>query len=475
MTIWPIIVAILLGAIRLWGEPSLIAHLPRDAVQPVLGGINVALIVAVCIVVDQLIRRFYWHGYLRRRRNLETPALIQDIVTITFVLLGLAIGLWWQAGLTLTGIAAASGAVAFVLGIALQPVIQDIFSGLAINFEGSYRLGDWLTVYVPDVEESFYGRVSGSTWRSTVLTMENGRHLTVPNRVLDSNPVVNHTRPSGAKQFSVDIGIDVRVPSDRVMDMLLGEAFKAVRKPGMARLPEPEVLMKEVTSDAAIYEVRFHAHPEQLSPRHAKSTVLLALQDVLRLNELPMPVTQIEMTQPPDLEFSLGEQEIRDGLSQASLFRSALNKEELEALAKACSIVEIPRGTVLMKQGDPPSNMYVLLEGAASITITHPNGETEEVAISATGDVAGEMSLMTGANRTATVTALTEMRVLEITKSDIEGMLKHSPQLLERFSKVLAQRQHELDEAAHRKSSAQAVEVDLLARMKSFFARAFGG
>jgi CRP-like cAMP-binding protein len=83
------------------------------------------------------------------------------------------------------------------------------------------------------------------------------------------------------------------------------------------------------------------------------------------------------------------------------------------------------------------------------------------------------MSLMTGAARTATVTALTELRVLEVGKQAIEDLLKHSPELFERFSRVLAQRQLENLAAASRKQDMGAVEGDILAKMKAFFSRAF--
>ena len=75
-------------------------------------------------------------------------------------------------------------------------------------------------------------------------------------------------------------------------------------------------------------------------------------------------------------------------------------------------------------------------------------------------------------NRNATVSALSRMRVLEIRKEAIETLLKDSPELLERFSRILAKRQHELDELANRPSRREAVETDILSRMKQFFALA---
>ncbi len=453
-------------------------HMPAaDALTPsgiiFEHAVSVALIIALVLVADQILRRFYWQGYLRQRRNRETPKLVQDIVTILLLAIGVAIALWLEEGTTWGGIAATGVAVAAGIGIALQPDIQDVFSGLAINFEGSYSIGDWVTVNSPELKEPIYGFVSGLSWRSTYVTLENGTRASIPNRSLTTNAVVNHSQPAGPKRLSVEVSVDVRLPSDRVIDMLHGEAFKAVRQAGLSRRPDPEVLVTKISADAVTYEIRFWAEPANITPSSAKSVVLRALQDVLLQNELPMPVTQIELTQPPDLSSTLGAQEIRDALANANLFRNALNQEQREALAMRCKPVELSRGSVLMHQGDAATSMYVIMEGAISIGIGVRPGEQQEVAISAAGDVVGEMSLMTGAPRTATVTALTRVRVLEVTKDAISELLSHSPELFERFSRVLAQRQFEIDALANRKPDKHAVEGDILARMKTFFARAF--
>jgi CRP-like cAMP-binding protein len=127
-----------------------------------------------------------------------------------------------------------------------------------------------------------------------------------------------------------------------------------------------------------------------------------------------------------------------------------------------------------MTQGGAAEAMYIVLEGAVSVAIGSEAADQQEVAISATGDVVGEMSLMTGAPRTATVTALTRVRAIEITKQAIEDLLKSTPELLQRFSRVLAQRQLENQSLAARKLDKGAVEGDILAKMRNFFSKAFG-
>jgi CRP-like cAMP-binding protein len=165
--------------------------------------------------------------------------------------------------------------------------------------------------------------------------------------------------------------------------------------------------------------------------------------------------------------------EVRDALTQVDLFKDILNDEQIAALGSECKVTELGRDTTFIRQGESTASMFVILEGAARVSVDTANNEKQDVAVLGAGEVVGEMSLMTGAPRTATVTTVTPLRALEITKPPIEALLKASPDLLERFGRVLAQRQLELAELHHAMRK-EDVEEDLLSRMKAFFSRVFG-
>ena len=471
--IWILAAIVTLLGLELWAGPELHAHLSKVYSALAMEWVSIALIVAVALLADSLLRRYYWHGYLKRRRGRDTPALIQDIVTVLLVAIGLSVGLTYVAGLSVTGIVTASGATAVVLGIALQATIQDLFSGLAINFEGAYGIDDWLTIYTDQVPEPIYGRVTHISWRSTYLTLDDGSQVIVPNHMVTANPVMNHSRPLEPKRISVEICVDNRIPTDRAVDMLLGEAFKATRVKGISRRPEPTVIVSRVTSDSIFYEVRFFYRPDEIEPAMARSAVLTPILEVVQKSELPTPVTQVELTKAPDLAYTFGEEEQRDWIKQAPLFESSLDAEHVDVLVKNSNPVELPRGSLLMKQGDTGSSMFIIMEGAAAVTIATDTGQSHEVNVLAAGDVVGEMSLMTGAPRNATVSALTRVRVLEITKDAIASVLQDTPGLAERFSAVLAQRQQHNAEFASRMMKTEDVQKALLARITSFFSRTF--
>ena len=117
--------------------------------------------------------------------------------------------------------------------------------------------------------------------------------------------------------------------------------------------------------------------------------------------------------------------------------------------------------------------MFLILEGVARVSISVTESESREVAVLTAGDIVGEMSLMTGAPRTATVTSLTSLRVLEVTKQSIETLLAATPGLLERFSPILASRQSGLSEIASASQAKHVVERDILSRMRDFFSLSF--
>jgi CRP-like cAMP-binding protein len=177
------------------------------------------------------------------------------------------------------------------------------------------------------------------------------------------------------------------------------------------------------------------------------------------------------MVEPRDLSAVMDQEEVRDGLRNATLFSHVLDEQQLLLLANRCKIHQFPQGNILMRQGAPASSMFIILEGAAGVTIDSASGEPREVAVLATGDIFGEMSLMTGSPRSATVTALTRLRTLEITKEPIEELLQSSPELLQRFSQVLAERLELLNEHTRRAMVKAQDLTDLLSKMKAFFSR----
>jgi CRP-like cAMP-binding protein len=134
----------------------------------------------------------------------------------------------------------------------------------------------------------------------------------------------------------------------------------------------------------------------------------------------------------------------RQVLASTAFFSDVLDAESLDRLAANLRVVSFPKGAVLIREDDVGSSMFVLAAGEADVTV--PQGARKvPIAMLKTGDIFGEMSLLTGARRAATVTARSPIAAVEIPKSALSPLMEASPQLADRFAAILKKRQAELD------------------------------
>ncbi len=153
-------------------------------------------------------------------------------------------------------------------------------------------------------------------------------------------------------------------------------------------------------------------------------------------------------------------------LAAIPLFGETLDARQLAHLAAQCQLVIYPPRAVLLAEGDFGDAMYAIVNGEVVVSLQDKHGGEHGVATLGVGEVVGEMSLLTGMRRTATAVARDEVTALEITKVTIEDMFTRAPELIDRFSEVLAVRQSELDSiAAGADASADAIG----ARIRRFF------
>jgi CRP-like cAMP-binding protein len=155
--------------------------------------------------------------------------------------------------------------------------------------------------------------------------------------------------------------------------------------------------------------------------------------------------------------------EPRAVLAAIPLFAEALDGWQLDDLAAKCHAVVFAKGTGMMAEGDFGSSMFAIVSGRVSVTVADRRGAEHDVAHLGAGDIVGEMSLMTGARRNATVVAESDVAAVEITKVALEQVLARAPDLIDRFGAILARRQAELDRVKSHSGE------DLAHRIRHFF------
>jgi CRP-like cAMP-binding protein len=140
--------------------------------------------------------------------------------------------------------------------------------------------------------------------------------------------------------------------------------------------------------------------------------------------------------------------DIRSALQEIPRFADVLRPDQLDALALQCAARTFPAGAVLMAQGDFGASMFAIVNGRVSVRFADPGRRETEVTQLKAGNIVGEMALLTGDPRTATVTALSEVEAIEITKPALERAFEKSPDLVESFASVLTIRRMMLEQIA---------------------------
>jgi CRP-like cAMP-binding protein len=136
--------------------------------------------------------------------------------------------------------------------------------------------------------------------------------------------------------------------------------------------------------------------------------------------------------------------EPRQILSSVPFFSETLSPAELDTLAADLRMVEFGGGAALIREHDTTDSLFIVATGQVSVSISDRGGD-RQVAVLGPGEIVGEMSLLTGAPRAATVTAVVPTTTLEVSKSAMRRLLASSPDLFSRLADMLHKRQIELD------------------------------
>ena len=469
--------ALLLGVVlTLRGSEPLLAFLmpaPVAVLQAGRGLDTAAWILAASLLLT-IIDVACWERIVPRTRGAPAPHLLRD--TLRVVIYGVAAACVAAFVFQRPPIAfwTASGASAVVLGIALRSIILGLFTGIAFSVELSFRMGDWLEVGDHQSDNVFFGKVVAMTWRTTRLLLEDHRVAVIPNSRLGELILINYSQHGGGVfRSEVHVHVSAAAPADRVMRVLHAAALALTHTGDILAEPEPRVIVGAVTAHGVEYRVRYWQNVHTLSLTTGRG---LMLGSVLRhLNAAGIsPAT-------PQQDVRLVETAGRSGaddrarrrlafLRHVDLLGEALQESELEVLAQAVVERRLSAGDILLREGEAGESLFLLAEGLLEVIKTF-EGKATRVAVIEPGQVVGEMSLLTGERRSATVAAISECVVQEIRAGALHGLLQERPSIAESLSRIAASR-------AARAEGAQRAEDEqkhggraalLLQRIQRFF------
>lgn len=387
---------------------------------------------AAAFLFIRLINGVVWQGLARSRSGAPVPRLLIDLVAGVIWVMTAIIVAAHVFDLPMTGIATTSSVAIAITGFAARDMIASLFSGIAINFEHPYRIGDWI-----EVEPEVVGKVLEISWLTTRTVTRDGIGVIVPNARLATAPFRNYNHPKASWRDSVTIMLDPLVPAERVERILLA-AMNAI--PDVTALPNPpdvKILSIDergvswlarfwVADYAAMPDIRYAVQKSLLKHLHHAGITLAYPKQDLFVSTMP--------------ERLLGQRDrLKLILKRSDMFVD-LTDGELEHLAQQAQPSLCKSGDAIVRQGEPGASLFVVVEGLLRVSMSTKDGD-RRIDDLTPGAVFGEFSLLTGEPRSATVVPRGDALVFEIDKSVIAPILKERADLAERLSHILADRQ----------------------------------
>jgi len=382
-------------------------------------------------------------GVLLPAIRINLARIVRDLlVALAYIIVGIT--LLSKSGVDLAGVVATSAVITAVIGFSLQDTLGNIMGGLALQMERTISVGDWIRI---DQQE---GMVKEIRWRQTSIETRNWDTIVIPNSFLMKTQVMLLGRRTGQPRQHrqwVYFNVDFRTAPIDVIQVV-ETALRAEPIPNVAGEPLAHCLVIDFKDSYATYAARYWLTDLALTDP-TDSIVRTRLYSALRRADIPLSIPAQSVFVTEDTEKRRERKRHREietrveALRYVELFNS-LTDAEREELALHLKNAPFVRGEAMTRQGAEAHWLYLIIEGEAEVYIAI-EGRSEKVATLRGGDYFGEMGLMTGEPRTATIIAHSNVRCYRLDKEGFQSILHRRPEIAEHISHTLARRRVELD------------------------------
>jgi small-conductance mechanosensitive channel/CRP-like cAMP-binding protein len=387
--------------------------------------------------------------------------LVQDLCAAVIYLLAAFAIVAYVFDLPIKGLLATSGALAIIIGLALQSSLGDVFSGIVLNLERPYRVGDWIIL-----DDGVQGTVIETNWRATHILTGNQDVAIVPNRVVAKSKLVNCSTPTMTHGTSIRVKLEPSLTPaagrNLLKEVLLGSTY-------ILRTPEPTVTIKDLSAEMIDFELSYSVADvgtvdkaqNELFDRIHRAVVAAGAKFAPRLAVSSEKVASVGETEPAIPERLV---------AGISLF-SSLTAEEKSALARQMLRKHYEPGDVIVSCDTVLQSLCIVSDGVLVATQEENGRKVERVRLTP-GVYFGETGLLTGKALSGEITALTKVVIYEVSKDALLPLLKARPSMADELSEALASRQlthRTVLDQEHPKDQQESLAVRVAASIRRLF------
>jgi small-conductance mechanosensitive channel/CRP-like cAMP-binding protein len=380
------------------------------------------------VLVVKALAYFVFDFLVLNKQGVSYPKLIKEVVVFLLYIAGILLILKYYLGQPISGLLASTAVLTVVVGFALQDILGNLFSGIILNFEDSFKLGDWMRIGERE------GRVEQFGWRSFKIRTIDRELIVIPNQTAAKAEVLIYGSGRQPVAVKIKLGASYQDSPDRVGAAVL-KALADVSE--ICRQPPPVVQLVDFGDFALVYTVKFWI--EEYAQRNiitseARRRIWYAFQR--QHIEIPYPKRDIYQKQEKHEEIS---REALSAVLQRNDVLGAIDAEKFQDLLAAAETRIFGSGEIIIREGEDGDYFYHVYSGAVSIL-----KEGQVIARLASGDFFGEISLVTGERISATVVADQESVIILVPSARFKQVIDMSEKMAMKLSAVITQRQAEM-------------------------------
>jgi len=449
----------LLGLVLLYFEATVTGY---PNYRQILADIQ-SVIVLVCLA--KLIIYVLVDMVLCLRRHGDVPMLLRDAIRLAVYLAAGIASLRLVFHVDLSAIITTTTVLTAAVAFAMQTTLSNAFYGFTVQIDSLMARGNWISI----PEKNLFGEIENVGFRYITLRTLDNNQVLVPNTVAVQSVIITHGSPQRAAQeraaLTLTIGLPYELPPEQAKELLLQTMQEETL---VLSEPPPIVRLQSMNDSSIVYQLKFWlADPSQRN---------LALSDlqtkawyaVHRAGwSFPFPHRQL-VTESLKEPFPNQKDEILSGLRNSHLFE-VLTEEELGRCAENAVLRPFAAGEIAVRQGATGSSLFFVLRGEVEVEV-----DGTEVACLGRGRMFGEMSLLTGEPRKATVRARCETVLAEVPKTAVAELLETNDKLMDMLSEALARHMANTHQQFDQRTAAGEIEVrpiDYLKRLRVFFGK----
>ncbi len=389
----------------------------------IVTGFDVLWWLVPAILLNIAIERFIWVP-LEIRTNRVIPTLIRRLsiyLVYTLAILGI---IAFVFDMTITSLLATSGVLAMVLGLAIQFNLSNIFSGVVLNIEGPFQIGDW--VKIGEYDE---GKIINITWRAVHLLTRHKTVLTIPNTLVSEKPISNYAYPDKNYISWFTLHVDPKHPPEKVQK-IVKDALLATEY--VLKDPPPEAHYYGVTNWSSDFLVWFSVCDYQLKHYH-KDAIWKAVWNHLHRVGIEPTVERKDVhlfqgikargeiaTQPQTL------------LQELPIFQS-LSEQSVIELSERLTQRLLSQGDILVTKREIHNALFIVIEGVINLSYPLTDDNLIEISRLGAGATFGEITILNAEAWKITATAKTDCILYELSKEDIDPFIKTDPDMMAYF------------------------------------------